>query len=508
VLRVTNVKQRVWPDWIDHDLTIVLAARACMSVARAIAGVITALYLEAEGFSAFRIGMLFLCVAVTSAVMSSTVGMVSDVLGRKAFLIAVPFLASLAACVFSLSHTAGLLFVFGALGSFGRGAGAGAGNVGPYQPAESAFVAEIVPDDKRTDAFGRLSFVSSIGALVGGLLAGLARPGSSVGTAATSAYRPAFLAAAALSAIAGLLAVFLSEPGRSRQRKGRITFAFPRRSWGMLWRFWITNGTNGMAIGMFGPFVSYWFHRRFGASPAEIGALFAVINAMTLISSLVAADIGRKFGTVRAIVGVRLLGGVLLIPMALSPDFWVAGVIYLVRMLAQRVGLPLRQSFTQSVADPDERASLAALSNLPAQGTQAGSQVLAGYLFDDVSLSAPMILAGALQTLNALTYAKLFTSFDTAAAAAQPVDDADGDVLASPLASGASGQRGGLRDHLAQDDGGAETAVTPGQIPGPNGPSPRAGQTGAAIGLDGLQGDGLPGGSVRGGRRPRGQGQQ
>jgi hypothetical protein len=125
--------------------------------------------------------------------------------------------------------------------------------------------------------------------------------------------------------------------------------------------------------------------------------------------------------------------------------------------------------------------------------------VLAGYLFDDVSLSAPMILAGALQTLNALTYAKLFTSFDTAAAAAQPVDDTDGDMLASPLASGASGQRDGLNDHPAQDDGGAETAVTPGQIPGPNGP----GQPRAAIRLEGLRG-----GSVSGERRPRGQGQR
>jgi len=440
VLRVTDVKQRVWPDWIDHDLTIVLAARTSMSVARAIAGVVTALYLAAEGFSGFRIGMLFLCVAVASAVMSSTIGLVSDVLGRKAFLIAVPLLASLAACVYAVSHLPVLLFVFGALGSFGRGAGAGAGNVGPYQPAESAFVAETVPEHRRADAFGRLSFFSSIGALIGGLLAGLARPGAALGAAATAAYRPAFLAAAGLSAIAGLLAFGLREPGR-RRREGRVRFALPRRSWGMLWRFWITNGTNGMAIGMFGPFVSYWFHRRFGASPAEIGALFAVINAVTLISSLVAADIGRRFGTVRAIVGVRLLGGVLLIPMALSPDFWVAGVIYLVRMLAQRVGLPLRQSFTQSVADPDERASLAALSNLPAQGTQAGSQVLAGYLFDDVSLSAPMILAGALQTLNALTYAKLFGSFDSSATAAEPDDDTGDEVLPPPLPSGSVPQQ-------------------------------------------------------------------
>ncbi|MGC8473147.1 MAG: hypothetical protein ACP5PW_01890, partial [Candidatus Dormibacteria bacterium] len=48
------------------------------------------------------------------------------------------------------------------------------------------------------------------------------------------------------------------------------------------------------------------------------------------------------------------------------------------------------------------------LSNLPAQGTMAGSQVLAGYLFDDVSLAAPFELAALFQVANAVLYGALF----------------------------------------------------------------------------------------------------
>ncbi len=438
-------------------MVLVLAARAAMSAARAIAGVVTALYLATQGFSALRIGMLFLCVALAGAVMSTAVGLASDAVGRKPFLVVVPLLASTAAVVFALDRAEALLFLFAALGSFGRGAGAGAGNVGPYQPAEAAFVAEAVPAPQRTAAFGRLSFVSSLGGLAGGLLAGLAQPHSAIGRAATVAYRPAFLAAAFLAAAAGLLALGLTDPDRvpgatggpagdpaggpagdlaaagtgdtarpqedravgSGRRPGgrrprRLRIVLPRRSWGVLWRFWVTNGLNGIAIGLFGPFVSYWFHRRYGAGPQEIGVLFALINVATLASSLAAAGIGRRLGTVRAIVTVRVLQGLLLVPMALAPAFWMAGGVYLVRMLVQRVGLPLRQSFTQAVADPAERASLAALSNLPAQATQAGSQVLAGYLFDEVSLAAPLLLGGLLQTLNAAAYAALFRGVATA----------------------------------------------------------------------------------------------
>lgn len=415
--RFTQVSAWLRPAWVDRNLSLVLAARGAMSAARAVAGVITALYLASQGFSALRIGMVFLGVALAGAAMSTGVGLASDALGRKPFLVVVPLLASAAAVVFALDRNVASLFVFAALGSFGRGAGAGAGNVGPYQPAEAAFVAEAAPAADRTAAFGRLSFVSSLGALAGGLLAGLAQPGRAVDQAATAAYRPAFLAAAVLAGIAGLLALGLTDPVGERSRRSggrRPRIVLPRRSWQVLWRFWVTNGLNGVAIGLFGPFVSYWFHRRYGASPQAIGVLFAVINVATLASSLAAATIGHRFGTVRAIVVVRVLQGALLVPMALAPDFAAAGAIYLVRMLAQRVGLPLRQSFTQAVADPEERASLAALSNLPAQGTQAGSQVLAGYLFDEVSLAAPLLIGGLLQTLNAAAYAVLFHGVTTA----------------------------------------------------------------------------------------------
>ncbi|MHB1547992.1 MAG: MFS transporter [Acidimicrobiales bacterium] len=407
------------PAWGNRDLNVILIARGTMSAARAIAGVVTALYLAAVGFSAVEIGVLFLFVTIASAVLSTVIGMASDRIGRKPFLIGIPLLAAVAGVVYGVSDTPVVLFVFAALGSFGRGAGAGGGTVGPYQPAESAMVADQVAPSFRAAAFGRLAFMSSLGALAGGLLAGLASTHSHLRAAqAMAAYRPAFLAAAGLSLVAGLVALALHdskgtidrarETGRRRAGGSPARNRWPRRSWPALWRLWITNSVNGLAMGLTGPFVSYWLYRRYGAGPGEIGLLFAVVNLGSLVSTLAAAGIGRRLGTVRAIVAVRAFAGVLLIPMVLAPTFWWAGVLYFVRMLAQRVGLPLRQSFTQDVADPEERASLAALSNVPAQGTMAFSQVLAGYLFDDIGLAAPFELGAVLQLVNAIVYGVLF----------------------------------------------------------------------------------------------------
>lgn len=411
---------RLLPEWVDRNLRVVLAARFAMSIGRAVAAVVTALYLAALGFSALEIGAIFVGVTVASALLSSTVGLMSDRLGRKPFLVVVPLLTAGAGLVYAESRAVAALYVAAAVGSFGRGTGAGAGNIGPYQPAEAALVAESAGAEHRSAAFGRIAFASSLGALVGGLLAELVRTSPHMTpAAATAAYRPAFLVAAALAVVAGALALLVREPASRRAGQPawraeapappRRRVAWPRRSWPSLWRLWVTNGTNGVAIGLFGPFVSYWLHQRYGASPGRIGLLFALINLASLASTLSAAGVGRRLGTVRAIAGVRAVGGLLLVPMVLAPSFWAAGVFYLLRMVVQRVGLPLRQSFTQDLADPDERASVAALSNLPAQATMAGGQVLAGYLFDEVSLAAPFELAAAFQWANAALYLALFT---------------------------------------------------------------------------------------------------
>jgi len=409
--------RRIWeaivPRWADRNLRVILAARVGMSLGRAIASVVTALYLAAIGFSAIEIGVLFVAVTAASALMSAGIGLLADRWGRKPFLVVVPLIAAGAAVVYAELRVTALLFIAGALGSFGRGAGAGAGNVGPYQPAESALVADSVAGDRRAVAFGRIAFASSLGALVGGLAAEVVRTTRHMTAAeATAAYRPAFLIAAALAVVAGLLALLLHEPTRPPKETvagRRPRFRWPRQSWPALWRFWVTNGTNGAAIGLFGPFVSYWLYRRYGATPGTIGVLFAIVNLGSLVSALVAARVARRIGTVRAIVVVRAVGGALLVPMVLAPAFWIAGIVYFVRMLVQRVGLPLRQSFTQDMAHPEERASVAALSNLPAQATMAAGQAAAGYLFDEVSLAAPFELAGLLQMVNALVYGLLFS---------------------------------------------------------------------------------------------------
>ena|GEM_PF-330342 len=506
---LSKLAEAALPTWWGRNFGIVFAGRVSMSVGRSLAGVVAPIYLALEGFSAFELSLYVLVVALSSAVLSTAVGLSSDKLGRRPYLIGVPLLTAGAAVGFAFTASAPLLFVLGALGSFGRGAGAGAGAVGPYQPAESAFISEDLPAEHRNAGFGRLTFGSSAGAMVGSLLALLVSSSHAQRAAATAAFRPAFLAVGAAAALAGLVAIGLVEPTRrqgslparqfepagqalghrgrlgqvdsaisgeprtgagsldgkagspevpafgdepdelgdepgalqgapdaldepdvldepeaplvrpvlvtagrgeaassrgGRARRRHLELRLPVKSRWLVYRLLVTNMLNGMAIGMFGPFITYWFFRKFGAGAGEVGTLYAVINAATMVSSLSASGLARRWGLVRTVSIVRSLQALLLVPMVLAPTFALAGGIYFVRMFVQRIGLPLRQSYAIALAHPDERSSVAAVSNVPSQLAQAASPLLTGYLFDEVSLSLPFELAAALQFANALSF--------------------------------------------------------------------------------------------------------
>ncbi|MGC8464239.1 MAG: MFS transporter [Acidimicrobiales bacterium] len=404
-----------------------------MSAGRSLAGVVAPLYLAALGFGGLELGELFVGVALASAVLSSAVGLLSDRLGRKPFLIVFPVLTAGAAVVFASVRSVPVLFVAAALGSFGRGSGAGAGAIGPYQPAESALVTEDTPAEWRNSAFGRLQFGSSFGALAGSLLAMLAGSRHVRSEAALATFRSSFVAIAAVSLVAGVLALWMTEPERpaSSQRTGWRP-RLPVRSRGLLVRLAATNSVNGLAVGMIGPFLTYWFYRRFGVGAGEIGLLYAVVNAVSMSSALSASGLARRWGLVRTVAVVRALTALLVLPLVLAPSFVLAGVAYALRMVVQRAGMPLRQSYVVAMADPEERSSVAALSNLPSQVLMGFSPLASGYLLDDVSLSLPFELAGLLQLVNAAMYWYFFRQLPPAEEVAQRAGDPVADHVDGP----------------------------------------------------------------------------
>jgi MFS family permease len=395
------------PDWLTRDIVLLLSGRALRSLTQGFLTVLVPVYLAGQGYTATRVGIVFTAGAVGSILLTATVGLAADRIGRKPLLIALGFLSAAAALGFALTTSYSMLLIAAACGTIGRGGGAGSsGAFGPYYPAEQPLLAEQVRDADRTHVFGVVAVVGVLAGALGSLTAALPTVlQRGFGMPESAGARALFFAAAALGVAMALVVVPVREPALKPRRPGQRLHA---ATWNVLWRFLITNATNGLAIGMLGPVLVYWFHVRFGATAAELGTLYFLANVLAAPSNLMAAPVARRFGTVRAVVMLRTIAVTLMAIMALAPTFVIAGALFLLRTQVNTMANPMRQSFLMGMVDPADRSTAAGFSNLPLQVLSSAGPTIAGQLMQSVWVSLPLELAAGLQAVNTVLYHAFF----------------------------------------------------------------------------------------------------
>ena len=104
-----------------------LITRGIRSFSQAMLTVIVPLYLIELGFTTPQVGLLLTIVSFGTAGMVLSVGLLSDILGRKPLLIMIAFLAATGSLVYAVSGSYWVLAVMGAIAAVGRGGGAGSG---------------------------------------------------------------------------------------------------------------------------------------------------------------------------------------------------------------------------------------------------------------------------------------------------------------------------------------------------------------------------------------------
>jgi len=398
------------PSWFSTDLRWITASRAARSLSQGYLVVVVPLYLLQIGFNGVSLGELFTAGAFISAFLTVSVSLLADQIGRKPFLIVFPVFTAIGALVFISTNDFWLIVASCALGTLGRGGGAGgAGAGGPFYPAQQALIADHSSAGDRNKVFAAFSFTDSIGGTTGALLAVVPDLlNQRFGFSPTDSYKPLFVLTSALAVVMMLTILPVRETVIRRVKTGGKRAFLPVQSRNVIGRLALTNLVNGLGVGFFGPFVSYWFYRRFGASPGTIGLLFAVVNLGAAVPYLVAPALARRLGIVNAVVGIRLVGVLLLALLPLMPSFLLAAAVYFFRMAFQRASIPLRQSYSMGVVSKEERSAAAGLSNLPSQLSASISPLAAGYIFETISLELPFEIGAALQLVNAALFFSLF----------------------------------------------------------------------------------------------------
>jgi len=414
--------RRGWEAWagLARPTRRLLSARFWRSISQGALVVDLALYLHALGWTGTAIGMVLSGAGLAGAALNLAVGVSSDRLRRKPFLLAYEGLTCLCALVAMTQSSPLLLAPAIVLAGFGRGAN---GAAGPFSPAEQAWLAESVAPAGRGMVYSLNTAIGFGGMALGAVAAALpAVWRATLGPAGS--FRPLFGLVLLGNVVNLALLAGTAEKHRSvaqaaappsapaeipgsRARENR----FLRQLVGL-------NALNGMAVGLTGPMIAYWFALRFQIGPRVIGPLMAATFSATALSALVTGHLSQRVGLVRSVVWGRTGGLLLLVLMPIMPLYSLAALMYLLRSALNRGTLGARQALVVSAVHDERRGLAASMNALSMQLPMSLGPTFAGAMIGAGWFTTPFYVAAVFQGLYLLLYSKAFAPFERSAMAA------------------------------------------------------------------------------------------
>lgn len=383
------------------------------------------LYLKDLHWSGAAIGGATSAAGLFGAVLILAVGVLSDKKGRKPFLMVYEVLTLLAALAASLTTQALVLVLGIVIAGFGRGQ---SGAAGPFSPAEQAWLARHVDRSNRGPIFSLNNAVGFVGMAIGAVIGGI--PALIPSRDPLISYRPVFLMVGLISLLCMFVLLGMKEtsqaPSTSEVREplrepetrtpapgentveGKIR---KQENIAML-KLALVNSLNGLAVGLTGPMMAYWFSIRYGVGTAMIGATLATGFLMTGISSVFNGFLAQRVGMVKSVTWMRIIGSVLMLALPFMPSFAAASLVYVVRGAINRGTQGNRSALSASLTRDERRGLATSINALSMRLPSSVGPTLTGYMFDAGMQSMPLILTASLQLANAAIYQWLFGKYD------------------------------------------------------------------------------------------------
>jgi len=394
----------------NKDTTLLFATRITRLFAYGFLSVVLALYLAEAGLSEIQIGILLTLTLAGDAAITLWLTTQADRLGRRRLLVVGAMLMLLAGIVFLLTRNLLLLTLAAIIGVLSP-----SGNeIGPFLSIEQASLAQLVPDQKRTQVFAWYNLVGSFATATGALSGGwLAQGLQASGWSALASYRMVL----AGYALAGLVLAFCFltltpsvEAAEKESAEKRILGL--HRSRQVVLKLSSLFALDAFAGGLIvQSMFALWFHLRFGIDAGVIGSIFFGANILAGISALLAVRIARKFGLISTMVFTHIPSSIFLMLMPLMPTISLAITLLLLRFSISQMDVPTRQSYTMAVVAPDERSAASGVTSIARSVGAALSPSLAGVFIGIPALiNVPFFLCGGLKIIYDLALWREFSA--------------------------------------------------------------------------------------------------
>jgi predicted MFS family arabinose efflux permease len=374
---------------VEKDLRTILAIQGLRAFLYGFGSVLIGAVLAAGGLSSTAVGAVFTSMLAGMAFASIAIGRLGDRIGRRRAYGGLLLIMGAAGSVFAFTRWPPALMLAALTGTLSTDPN----ESGPITSIEQAMMGGA-PGEERARVFGRYNAVAYLAGSIGALAAG--------GPAIFRRFLPALpadqrwlLVFPAVAIVCALLTRRLSRAVEIEDRNEARLVRSKRTVRGLAALFSLDSFAGGFVVQAF---LVYWFHRRYGATTAQMGLVFFGAGLLQAGSSIAAGRIAARIGLLNTMVFTHLPSNLLLIAVPFSPILAGAVVLLLARSALSQMDVPARQAYVVTMVEPSERTAAAAYTNTARYVTRPAGPLAAGALLR-VALAGPFVAAGSLKII-------------------------------------------------------------------------------------------------------------
>ncbi len=379
---------------------MVVIASAIRSLDYGFISVFLGVYLDLLDFSPMQLGIVLSAIMAGGALSNVVASWRGDTIGRRRMLVAMAILMGVAGILFPLTEQTALLVAV-SLMAMTTSTG---GDRTAFLSLDMAILAQSGSPSERTVLFSWYNLLGRLTKALGSLM--IAAPAALqawLGMEEVASYKAMFLAYSVI-AFAGVLIYWrltpAAESSQARSSESEPSPDMPRGSRTVMIQLAVLFSLDSLGGGfMVQSFMSFFFANRFDMSLEAIAAIFFAGQILNAVSIMLAVPIARRIGLITTMAASQGVANSVMILMALTGNWLLAVVFFLIRELINDMDIPTRQSYSMAIVPPEARTAMAGVTNLGRTMAQSVSPALAGVVAQSTLLGIPIILGSVIKLI-------------------------------------------------------------------------------------------------------------
>ena len=178
--------------------------------------------------------------------------------------------------------------------------------------------------------------------------------------------------------------------------------------WHIIWKLMLPKILVGLGAGLIIPFMNLYFKTIFKLPDDQIGMCYSAMQLMVFVAMLIAPLCTRWLGVVKTIVVTELVSIPFMLILALTHNFWLALMAFVLRGALMNLSIPVSTTFEMELVKPEDQPVTNAISQLSWTGSWALSAQVGGIIIKHISFAASFYVTIVFYLISAICYYVLF----------------------------------------------------------------------------------------------------